>query len=310
MSNPPRQPSEPLSSREIAVFVAAVDAGSIQGAAEAMHLTQSAATKRIQALERQLGTPLLERGRNGVRPTPAGRRLYPDAQRALAALAAGAEAAAGRSPSGTVKLAASRTAGGFVLPELLAGFRRDHPEYRPQVDVLNSPRVLELVRADEVGIGFVEGDDNLDELESTTVSRDEIVVAVASGHAWDGREEITAAELGRERYISREPGSGSRSVAENRLRRAGVDLVPSLELASLAGVKRALSDGGFTLISDLAVAAELRAGSLAALRITDIDLGRDISAVRRRNGNHDEPSRSFWRWLRRRTIFAGPGSPY
>jgi DNA-binding transcriptional LysR family regulator len=73
-------PSEPLSARDVATFAAAVETGSIQAAADALALTQSAATKRIQRLERRLGVTLLDRGRYGVRPTDAGRSLYPDAK--------------------------------------------------------------------------------------------------------------------------------------------------------------------------------------------------------------------------------------
>src|SRR5215471_8885725 len=72
---------------ELAAFVAAIESGTISGAADALELTQSAATKRLQSLERHLGVGLLERGRFGVRATDAGRLLYPEAKHALAALA-------------------------------------------------------------------------------------------------------------------------------------------------------------------------------------------------------------------------------
>jgi DNA-binding transcriptional LysR family regulator len=72
---------------ELAAFVAALETGTISDAAEALGLTQSAATKRLQSLERRLGVDLLERGRSGVRPTDAGRLLYPEAKQALSALA-------------------------------------------------------------------------------------------------------------------------------------------------------------------------------------------------------------------------------
>src|SRR5579862_9001230 len=58
---------------ELAAFVAAVESGTVGAAADALELTQSAASKRLQGLERRLGTSLLERGRFGVRATDAGR---------------------------------------------------------------------------------------------------------------------------------------------------------------------------------------------------------------------------------------------
>jgi len=80
--------SEPLAGRDLAAFVAAVETGSVQGAADALQLTQSAATKRLQALERRVGRRLLHRGPRGAHPTAAGKLLYPEAKQALDALGA------------------------------------------------------------------------------------------------------------------------------------------------------------------------------------------------------------------------------
>ena len=77
---------DPLPGRELAAFVTAVETGTVQGAAEALALTQSAATKRLQALERRVGRPLLERSAQGVRATETGAVLYPLAREALAVL--------------------------------------------------------------------------------------------------------------------------------------------------------------------------------------------------------------------------------
>src|SRR5579875_3290845 len=76
----------PLAGSDLAAFVAALEAGSVHGAADALQLTQSAVTKRIQMLERRVGGRLFERGRFGVRPTELGRTVYPASKRALEAL--------------------------------------------------------------------------------------------------------------------------------------------------------------------------------------------------------------------------------
>ncbi|MGH2946665.1 MAG: LysR family transcriptional regulator, partial [Solirubrobacteraceae bacterium] len=75
-----RTESEPLSGRDLLAFVLAVETGSVHGAADALGLTQSAVTKRIQALERRTGATLLRRGRLGAATTEAGRALYPEAK--------------------------------------------------------------------------------------------------------------------------------------------------------------------------------------------------------------------------------------
>jgi DNA-binding transcriptional LysR family regulator len=107
-----------LAGSELAAFVAAVEAGSVHGAADALQLTQSAVTKRIQALERRVGGRLFERGRFGVRPTELGRTVYPAAKRALEALAGVAELVELSRAAGSMdlRLSASHTIGEFLLP--------------------------------------------------------------------------------------------------------------------------------------------------------------------------------------------------
>jgi DNA-binding transcriptional LysR family regulator len=102
--------AEPLSGRGLLAFVAVVETGSVHGAAEALWLTQSAVSKRVAALERRTAVTLLKRDRNGVRPTEAGRLLYPEAKRALGALQRAAVVAADANEEArhSPRLAASR----------------------------------------------------------------------------------------------------------------------------------------------------------------------------------------------------------
>ncbi len=290
---------DPLASRDLATFVAAVETGSIQAAADALVVTQSAATKRIQSLERRLGVALLERGRSGVRPTDAGRTLYPDAKEALAALHRGEERvlADGPARASALRLAASHTIGGFLLPRWLSGFRAQAPEVHPQVEVVNSPAVLRLVREGGADIGFVEGADDLSGFDVLPVGVDELAVVVHPGHRWARRTSVRPGELAGEPFYAREAGSGTRAVAEARLARAGTVLQPSLEVASTEILKRAVLDGGFAVLSRHAVAGELASGALMALPVRGVDLERRLSAVRRARGRHGSAPRRLWEWL-------------
>jgi DNA-binding transcriptional LysR family regulator len=148
-------PPDPLSGRELAAFVAAVDARTLYAAADALALTQSAVTKRIAALERRVGQPLLERGRSGVRPTAAGRALYPEARAALAALDRARRSVADADATSALQVAASHTVAGYLLPGWLAGFRAERGTLRIAVEVVNSPGVLAAVRGGRAELGFV-----------------------------------------------------------------------------------------------------------------------------------------------------------
>jgi DNA-binding transcriptional LysR family regulator len=273
--------ANPLASADLAAFAAAVEAGGVRGAADALDLTPSAVTKRIQNLERRLGVRLFDRGRYGLRQTEAGRVLYPEAKQALLALAA-AEAAVSEqraAGAGAMRLAASHTVGEVLLPGWLAAFRAMRPASRVQVDVVNSAGVIAALREGTVELGFVEGRDPLAGLAWSVVRQDELVVVVAAGHRWARRRVLGPRELAGEPWLAREPGSGTRAVAAAALAAAGVELEPALEVASTQSVKRALTAGGFAVLSSLVVQAEVAAGALHAIRVRDVDLTRNLRMI-------------------------------
>jgi DNA-binding transcriptional LysR family regulator len=293
--------ADPLAGGELAAFVTAVESGTVQGAADALQLTQSAATKRIQALERRVGRPLLERRARGVTPTAAGGVLYPLAREALAALAR-AEIAL-HAPGGTavpLRIHASRTIGETLLPEWLASFRPVAPASLVSVVITNSEEVLRAVREGACEVGFVEGPpQGARGLEELVVAHDEIRAVVAADHPWARRRSVSLTALAREPFLAREPGSGTRAVAVATLAAAGVELHPTLEVSSAEGLKRAVLGGGFTLLSERVVATEIAAGTLAAVPVTGVELHRSLRAVRRRRPAPTGVARSFWEWLGR-----------
>ena len=290
--------AEPLSGRELAAFVTAVETGSVQGAADALDLTQSAATKRIQSLERRLGQGLLERRADGVRPTPAGRMLYPVAREALAALQRAEATVASSAITPLLRLQASLTVGETLLPQWLAAFREVAPEVRVSVEVTNSAHVSQAVRDGEAEIGFVEGlDTTMAGLRDLTVADDQLKAVVAAGHPWAKRDLVPLSALSRERYMAREPGSGTRAVADSALAAVGVKLVPALEVSSAEGLKRAVLSDGFALLSERTIELELATGALVARPVAGVELRRSFRAVRRTRPRLEGPAARFWPWL-------------
>jgi DNA-binding transcriptional LysR family regulator len=291
--------ANPLPGGELAAFVAAVESATLQAAADELQLTQSAVTKRIQSLEQRVGGRLLERGRFGVRPTSLGQTLYCPAKRALDAIA-GVEEVAQLSQSRDaieLRLSASLTLGEFLLPGWLGEFRALRPDVHPQLEIVNSRRVIEAVRERGSEVGFVEGLDSLKGLEAVTVARDTLVVVVAAEHRWARRGSVQARELRGDAYLTREAASGTRAVAEAALARAGVELIPTMQAASFETLKRALTGGGFTIVSELAIETERRMGSLVGVPIQRVDLRRELRAIRRRQPGLTGAARAFWRWL-------------
>jgi DNA-binding transcriptional LysR family regulator len=291
---------DPLSGRELAAFVTAVETGTVQGAADALALTQSAATKRLLALERRVGRPLLERTARGVQVTEAGAVLYPLAREALAALVSAETAVTSSSRHEPLVIHASRTIGETLLPQWLASFRVEAPALRVSVAITNSDEVVHAVRDRTASIGFIEGPaESMQGLIELVVAHDELRVVVASEHPWARRRAVPVKTLVLEPYLAREAGSGTREVAAAALAAKGVELTPALELSSAEGLKRAVLGGGFALLSERVVEPEVAAGVLCAIPVSGVELRRTLRALRRSRPALQGPARTLWSWLER-----------
>jgi DNA-binding transcriptional LysR family regulator len=291
---------DPLSGRELAAFVTAAETGTVQGAADALALTQSAATKRVLALERRVGHRLLERTAQGVRVTEAGAVLYPLAREALAALVRAEMAVTSSSRDEPLVIHASRTVGETLLPQWLASFRAGAAALRVSVAITNSDEVVHAIRDRTAEIGFIEGPASSSQgLTELVVAHDELRVVVAGDHPWARRRAIPFKTLMTQPYLAREAGSGTRDVAAAALAAKGVELSPDLEVSSAEGLKRAVLAEGFTLLSERAVEPEVAAGALCVIPVSGVELHRTLRAVRRSRPALEGPARALWVWLER-----------
>jgi len=302
---------EPLPSRELAAFVAAVETGAIGTAADSLSLTQSAVTKRLQSLERRVGLSLLTRSHTGVQPTAAGSALYPDAKEALLAIARAANILHSEKVAREqrLSLAASQTIGAFLLPSWLAAFTATAPATEPQVSVTNTAGVLSALHAHKVDIGFLPDAAPDEELEMIRLGSDELVIVVAPTHPWARTRTIAPSELSSEAFVTREEGSGTRAAAIQAARSLGVELRPTHETSSTEALKRTVAREGFTIISALALGEERSARQLSTLRLTGTSLRRELCAVKHRASTPGHTATRFWSWLADAVADAGKDQP-
>lgn len=258
--------------------------GSLGAAAAESGISQPAASKRLSALEHDLGVRLLERSRRGSALTSAGELVTRWAERVLdelAVLVDGAQALR-RERAGHLTVAASLTVAEHLLPGWLGELRRADPDLHVGLEVTNSTRVCELTRDQVVDVGFIESPYALPGLRTRVVAEDRLVLVVAPGHPWARRRRpVGAGELAGTPIVSRERGSGTRDTLERAVARAGGTLVaPLLELGSSTAVRStALAGGGPAVLSELVVAADVAARSLVEVPTDGVDLSRRLRAV-------------------------------
>jgi predicted ATPase/DNA-binding transcriptional LysR family regulator len=280
-------------------FAAVVRQRSFSRAAAELYVSQPAVSKHVAALEAELGTQLVVRGRRETTLTPAGELLADYVLRAEAllanahrALAAGADGG-----SGTLSLAASGIPGTYVLPELLGRFADDHPGVEIDFQLSTSGGALELVRAHRVELALVGGMVVPPELQGEPLLEDEVVLVGPPALA--GRR-LRARELEGLTWVTREEGSATRAAVEAARWQIGLHAVRTLELPSWEAVKRAVARGaGIAAVSRLALELELETGALAVLDVPRWRLTRTISAVTARDVPLTPPAARFLELLRR-----------
>lgn len=265
------------------LFVSVVHLGSLSKGAEAHRIAQPSASARIRSLERQLGMTLLQRSPSGSVPTAAGSLVAGWAEAVLRSaneLNAGVTALKARR-SGRLRVAASFTIAEYLLPPWLEQFLRNRPDDSIRLEVANSSSVLAGLRAADADLGFVESPVETPDMHQQVVAHDRLLAVVGRTHPWARLGSVPLEALLTSSLVVRERGSGTREALESALADLGHPPPPAaLELGSTAAVRAAVMAGGApTVISHLAVAADLDAGSLVEVKVAELRIERRLRAV-------------------------------
>jgi DNA-binding transcriptional LysR family regulator len=272
-----------MDTRQLAAFCAVVERRSFSQAAERLGVTQPAVSLQVRALEKRLGTQLLDRSGRRVEPTEAGWRLYRGAQRMLALedqLVAEVSASGDGTVAGDLVLGASTGPAAVAVPVVLGEFQRIYPDVRVFLTVSDTHSVVERVAARELELGIVGAARRHRGVRFEPFFSDQVILVCPPDHPFAGRT-IGLDELREAPLILMQEGAGVRQIVEDALRRQGVklrDLDVRLELGLQESVRRAVEAGyGVTFISRTAVESDLAAGRLAEARVEGLAATRQIS---------------------------------
>ncbi|MEZ4404016.1 MAG: LysR substrate-binding domain-containing protein [Kofleriaceae bacterium] len=254
--------------RELEHFVAVAAAGTFTAAARRVHLSQPALTASIQRLEHELGAPLFDRGRRGATLTAAGQAFLARAQASLAAFADGKRAVGEIQglAAGEVRIGGGATACTYLLPPVLARFRRAYPGIHLAMREGYTDELEQAVDAGALDLAVITIDRGRPPggpLERLGRTDDELIVVAAPDC-----DPATAP------WITFAPGSPTRALLLERV----PDATVVMELGSIAAVKGNVRAGiGMALVSRVAVATDLARGSL-------VEVPRRWTPLRRRLG--------------------------
>ncbi len=269
---------------QLRTFVEVATSGSVIEAARSLMVSAPAVSAALRAIEKELGTPLVERAGRGLVVTPAGVVFARYARQVLALLETGkaATAEALDPERGQLRLAAVTTAGEHLVPRFLASFRDRHPDAGTTLEVGNRDRVwdaLECHDADLAVGGRPPGGGRF----VTLATRPNVLVLVAQGSGTPSARDVDVGTVASSVVLLREEGSGTRGTAEELLDEMGVT-PRTLTLGSNGAIRESVQVGlGITLISRDAVARELDEGALEEWRCAALPRHRAWHVVARAN---------------------------
>jgi DNA-binding transcriptional LysR family regulator len=256
---------------QLRIFAAVADRQHVTQASRELHLTQSATSAAIAALEGRYGVKLFDRVGRGIVLTHTGRAFLVEARAVLARAHAAEQVLRDLAglKMGKLVIAVSQTIANYWLPSRLQAFHAAYPAIDVDVRIANTERVAADVHESQADIGLIEGDIDDSALSVRRIDGDSLVMVVGQNHPFARLRRLPADWITRTPWILREPGSGTRAMFELALKKRGLrvaDLTVQLELASNEAIQNAVESGlCATAISDMVVEKSLAAKALVQL---------------------------------------------
>ena len=246
-----------LTFRQLQLFLALVEHGSISAAARACHVTQPTVSIQLKELSETVGLPLYEQIGKRLYLTDAGQRLAETARAMVQeweSFQQQMDALRGLT-RGRLRVAVVSTAKYFV-PRILGSFCSAHPDIDIALEILNRDGVVLRLRENRDDLYIMSMPPADLELEQHAFLANPLVVIAPRGHPLAGQPGIQLAQLAGERFILRERGSGTRLGCDAHFARVGFKPQVRLELGSNEAIKQAVAGGmGLSIMSRHAMAA-------------------------------------------------------
>lgn len=181
----------------IQAFIAIADEGGFQKAANTLHITQTALTRRLQNLEADLGVKLVERTTRSVALTRIGSDFLPHARRLLTELQSALVEIreSGKAQRGDISIACVPTAGVHYLPRIIKEYSEHYPNNRIKILDHLSPGVTEAVLSREAEFGIRQSGLQHPELSTVPLLQDRYVLICRDDHPLAERKRIPWRQL-------------------------------------------------------------------------------------------------------------------
>ena len=270
--------------RQLAVFVAIAQEGTVTRASDAIRLTQSAASMALSDLEDGLGAPLFDRQGKRLQLNDLGRYLLPQALEILERCESFEYAAQGQLQGTDLRLGATLTISDYLMPDLMTDFLQLQPHANIHLQVGNTRQMIEAVQQFQIDLALIEGSCTVPQLQCIAWRDDELAVCCAPSHplalaALKGQT-LHIADFRDVDWILREQGSGTREVFDHSILPDLPDAKIRLTLGHNDAILKIVASGvGMSCVSKLAIATLAEQGKLVMLPTPFWTLSRPLTML-------------------------------
>lgn len=270
---------------DLRLFLYVVEAGSITAGAARAGLALASASARVRGMEEQVGVPLLDRGRRGVEPTPAGQTLLRHARLVTGQVERmrGEMGEYARGLKGYVRLLANTAAVAEFLPEILAGFLAANPNVDVNLGERPSPDVTRAIAEEEADVGIAASHADFSGLDVLPFRTDRLVLITPLDHALAGRGQIAFAEALGSEFVGFSDDSALGGHLARHAARAGGRMRTRVRVRGLDTACRMVALGaGIAVMPEAAARRWNTQGQLVLIGLDDPWAKRQLMVVVRR----------------------------
>ena len=286
--------------RELETYLKVAERGSFSGAARELFVSQPTVTARVQALEAELGAPLLRREGKGCRPTAAGEVLERYARQLLNLRQDCLDElhALRRTASAPFRIGATAL-GAYILPELAKRWEEQYPDKKLFFSVSNTGKVLEELRRGELDAALAplpEGDVR-GQFVLWPVGQDALMLVCGADNPLARKSRLRPEDLRGQRFLMREKGSRTREIFETWLRDQGLEGSDAAELGQSETIRRAVAQNvGISLLSTLSL--QPGDSSVCPLKMEGFPILREYSVITLPGKDQPAQAENFARLVR------------
>lgn len=254
-------------------------------AANELNITQPAVTKHIKEIELNLNIKLFERNGTKIKLTKAGEILLKYTEEIFSVYQK-IEFEIGQlqeKQKGILRLGASTTIAQYVLPPILAEFRKRFPEIQLSLVIQNSERIEELLGNHKIDVGLIEAQIKNRTFHYFPFMKDEIVLVSRQNHSIFTKNNIKLDDLKNIPLVFREPGSGTLETIDLALKSKNIklnELNIEIQLGSTESIKSyVLHSDALAFLSIQSILQELKNQTLTIIDIKNLVIERNFNFI-------------------------------